>query len=320
MQGAGAEFDYLMDEEVATGVLADSLLNGTLVLFLGAGVSFGASLPGWRNLIKSMREDKGLSNDKLGASPDALQDAADEVEMMFFPNNKKGFAEFVREHLYKDVHLDESLLSDRTLIALVALMTGSRRGSVNRVVTLNFDCILEWYLSLYGLIPRVVVQPPALEGGEDVRIYHPHGFLPHKDLPTDSNNLVMSNFVTLGLKEINKRLGDISDDWSALLRHILTSGTALFVGLSERSFRDPALRPWLEYAANKNLKRCPELPTGFWVLKLEDEEKSEQEIEFIEQSFLASRIVPLRQQNVEGIPALLLQVCQKAAQRIAALS
>jgi hypothetical protein len=304
-----------MNEQYAIDVLAESLNNGTLVLFLGAGVSSGASLPEWPDLIKSMRAEKGLSSDNLSDTPDALQDAADEVETKFFPNDRKGFAELVRKHLYKDVKLDESLLSDRGLIALGALMTGSRRGSVNRVVTLNFDCILEWYLSLCGLIPRVVLQSPAAEGREDVRVYHPHGFLPHNDLPADS-----SNFVMLGLKSINQRLSDPNDDWSTLLRHVLTSGTALFVGLSERSFRDRALAPWLEYAANKNRIRCPDLPTGFWVLKLEDGKKTAQEIELMEQKFLASRIVPLRQTNAEMIPSLLLRICQKAAQRIAVSS
>jgi hypothetical protein len=120
----------------------------------------------------------------------------------------------------------------------------------------------------------------------------------------------------LGLKSINKRLSDPSDDWSALLRHVLTSGMVLFIGLSERSFRDRALAPWLEHAAEKNQKRCPDLPTGFWVLKL-DKEMSAQEIELIEQKFLASRIVPLRQPDAEGIPSFLLRICQKAAEQIA---
>ena len=306
------DFDYLRNEKYAIDILAESLVNGTLVLFLGTGVSVGAGLPRWPDLIKSMREEVGLTSDNLGDSDEALQDAADEVEIKFFSNNKKGFAELVRKCLYGDVKLDESLLSDRGLIALGALISGSRRGSVSRVVTLNFDCILEWYLSLYGFISQVVFNLPAAEGSEDVRIYHPHGFLPHSDF-----NAKSSNFVMLGLKSINERLSEPSDDWNALLRHVLTTGMALFIGLSERSFRDRALSSWLEHAAKKNQKRCPDLPTGFWVLKLEGKEKSAQEIELIEQKFLASRIVPLRQPNAEGISSFLLRICQKAAEQIA---
>jgi hypothetical protein len=44
---------------------------------------------------------------------------------------------------------------------------------------------------------------------------------------------------------------------------------------------------------------------------------SAQEIELIEQKFLASRIVPLRQPDAEGIPSFLLRICQKAAEQIA---
>jgi hypothetical protein len=306
------EFSYLIDEDYAVDVLAESLFKGTLVLFLGAGISSGASLPGWPDLIKAMRAKVGLSNENVGDTPDALQDAADEVETKFFFNNKKGFAELVQKCLYTGVKLDESLVTDPTLVALGALLTGSRRGNVNRIVTLNFDCLLEWYARLYGLVPRVILQPPSTEGAEDVRIYHPHGFLPHDDFDAES-----SDFVILSLRSINKRLSDPNDDWSTLLRHLLTSGMVLFVGMSERSFRDRALAPWLEYAAGKNEKRSPDLPTGFWVLTLEGEEKSAEEIELIEEKFLASRIVPLRQANKERVPKLLLRICQKASQRTA---
>lgn len=309
MLGTAKELAYLMNESYATDVLAESLRKGTLVLFLGAGASVGASLPGWKQLIESMRDEVGLGNDDLGSSADSLQDAADEVQTTYFENDPKGFAELVRKCLYKGVKLDEKLVTDPGLVALGALMSGSRRGSVNRVVTLNFDCVLEWYISLYGLVPQVVPQLPADEGAEDVRIYHPHGFLPHPDFDAES-----SRFVILGLKSINKRLGDIGDDWNALLRHILTSGMVLFVGLSEATFKDRAIGPWLEYAAKKNELRNPTLPTGFWILKLK-EDKSEADILKLKDQFLASRVVPLVHTSEDAIRKLLLLICQKAAQR-----
>src|ERR1700687_258304 len=305
------DFAHLKEENYAVDVLAESLLKGRLVLFLGAGISSGANLPGWRDLIISMREKVGLPNDDLGESADALQDAADEVEMKF-KGDKKGFADLVQKCLYKGVELDENLVTDPGLVALGALLTGSRRGSVNRVVTLNFDCLLKWYTSLCGLIPSVILEPPAYEGTEDVRIYHPHGFLAHDDFDAAS-----SDFVILSLQSINKRLSDPNDIWSTFLRHVLTSGVGLFVGLSERSFRDRALAPLLEYAAEKNEKRKDSnLPTGFWIVNLEKENKSTQQIELMEQKFLASRIVPLRQATAEAIPRLLLRICRRAAQQV----
>jgi hypothetical protein len=309
LQGAGNEFDYLMNEPYATDALAECLRKGTLVLFLGAGVSVCASVPRWKELIESMRREVGLPTDSLGSSPDSLQAAADEVQRKFSENDEKSFAELVRRCLYKGVELNESLVTDPGLIALGALMLGSRRGSVNRVVTLNIDCLLEWYLSLYGLGCQVVHQLPADGSAEDVRIYHPHGFLPHPDF--DGEN---SSSVILGLKSVNKRLGDPNNEWNALIRHVLTSGVVLFVGLSEASFLDRTVGPWLEYAARKNEARNPTLPTGFWTLKLE-EEWTEADILRIKEEFLASRVVPLIQPSGEAIARLLLGICQKAAQQ-----
>jgi hypothetical protein len=271
---------------------------------LGAGVSSGVGLPSWRSLIEGLRNEVGLSNDKLDSSADALQRAADEVRRKC-GDDERAFAELVKRCLYCGVKLDERLLQNPLLIALGALMMGSRRGSVKRVVSFNFDSVLEWYISLYGFVPHVVLQPPAKEGAEDVRIYHPHGFLPHPALDADS-----SEFVVLGLKSINLRLGKPHDEWLALLRHVLLSGIGLFVGLSEHSFRDRALAPLLTEVATQLKGRRP---TGFWVLKHDGDDK---EKDALNQEFLECNIVPLQQMSFEDVPKLLLDVCQQAAKTV----
>jgi hypothetical protein len=115
-----------------------------------------------------------------------------------------------------------------------------------------------------------------------VRIYHPHGFLPHPDLRLDG-----SDFVILSLKSINLRLGKPHDEWIALLRHILSSGVGLFIGLSEHSFRDRALAPLLALASTQLEGRRP---TGFWVLKTDEAQRDQ-----LNKEFLDYNIVPLRQ-------------------------
>ncbi len=142
-------------------------------------------------------------------------------------------------------------------------------------------------------------------GAEDVRIYHPHGFLPHPALDIDG-----SDFVVLGLKSINLRLGKPHDEWLALLRHVLLSGLGLFVGLSEHSFRDRALDPLLTEAATHLKGRRP---TGFWVLKSEGDEKEKEEVN---REFLECNIVPLQQSTFQDVPKFLLDVCQRAADSI----
>jgi len=297
------DFDYLTEYDRAVEFLADSLSAGTLVLFLGAGVSSGARLPDWRALVESMRTEVGLPNDDLSSAADSLERAAEEIRRRFYPDDERGFAELVQKCLYRGTSLDDSVLGDRLLTALGALLMGSRRGSVRRIVTFNFDSVLESYIWLNGLVPQVVLQPPVDEGAEDVRLYHPHGFLPHPDLKIKG-----SGFVILGSRSINLRIGEPYNPWIELLRHTLSTGVGLFVGLSEHSFRDRALAPLLT-AVGMGLSA--RRPTGFWVLKKENANDSE-----VDKEFLDCNIVPLRVPSLAEVPKLLLEICQRAAQTI----
>ena len=267
------EFDYLTKRDRAVDFLANSLREGTLVLFLGAGVSSGAGLPTWPALVKSMRTEVGLHNDGVTSDADSLERAAQEIERKFYHKDDRGFAELVQKCLYQGISLDDSVVADRLLTALGALLMGSRRGSVRRIVTFNYDSVLESYISLNGLVPKVVLQPPVDEGAEDVRIYHPHGFLPHPELKIKG-----SDFVMLSSSSINLRIGAPYDPWIELLRHTLATGVGLFVGLSLHSFRDRALAPLLT-TVGKGLK--VRRPTGFWILKEDGDNDSQVDEEFL---------------------------------------
>ncbi len=294
--------DHFTYPERAERYLAGALSAGTLVLFLGAGMSSGAGLPNWPVLVRRMRGEVGLPTDDIEDPADALQRAADDVRRAL-DGDEQRFAEVVTKCLYEGVDLEESLVCDNLLVALGALMMGSRRGSVRRVVTFNFDSVLEYYLSVSGYVPLVVVKPPVDEGTEDVRVYHPHGFLPHPDL-----DIASSESVILGLKAINERLGSPHDEWFTTVRQVLLTGVGLFVGLSEHSFRDRALAPLLADVA-KNVKN--RRPTGFWILaEKRDKMKSLQE------EFLEYNIVPLQLDGYQLVPKFLLRVCQLAAEKI----
>ncbi|HEX2827404.1 MAG TPA: SIR2 family protein [Burkholderiales bacterium] len=297
-------FDYLTTDTRALEALSSNLVAGTLVLFLGAGTSLGAGLPDWPTLIVRLRTLAKLPIDKItaGASSDELQAAADEVLREFCKGDDELFARMVKEALYEDVTLSETILHNDALIALGALMTGSRRGKVSRAITFNFDSVLEWYLSLCGIVPRVVLQPPTLEGAEDVRVYHPHGFLAHPDLKSRD-----SRFVILGLHAVNKRLGTIGDPWFEMLRHLLRSGVGLFVGVSPRTFRDRALAPLL-VAVGEELKDVR--PTAFWIMPEDTDNRDE-----LQREFLSTNVVPLFRSKGE-IPGFLLSICRHAAQGV----
>lgn len=296
-------YDYLTERHSAVDFLAERLSEGTLVLFLGAGVSSGAGLPKWPALVKSMRSDVKLSNIGLRSDANSLEQAAQEIERDFFSGNDRGFAELVQRCLYRGISLDHSVVADPLLTALGALLMGSRRGSVRRIVTFNYDSVLESYIWLNGLVPKVILQPPVDEGAEDVRLYHPHGFLPHPEL-----NISGSDFVILSSRSINLRIGTPHDPWIELLRHTLATGVGLFVGLSVHSFRDRALAPLLATVGKGlNVRR----PTGFWILKKEGKKDGQ-----VDREFLDCNIVPLRVPRFPEVPKLLLEICQRAAQKI----
>ncbi len=292
-------YDHLSYRPRCVEYLAEQLKKGTLTLVLGAGASSGCGLPTWPDLVNRMRAQKGLPS--IAAAPDAsadiLQSAADEVQRKF-AGDESGYRTLVKDCLYSGVRLSSAVLQDSLLTALGALMIGSKRGNVRRVLTMNFDSMLEWFLSLYGFVARVVYRQPELEGGEDVRIYHPNGFLPHPDLELPEGDTLI-----LSLKSINERLGTLGDPWFELTRRLLRTGIGLFVGLSPRSFKDRGLAPLLVTVAKEI---ADGRPIGVWVVVGEEDEGLKSE-------FVESGVVPLFCPRYEDVPEFLLEICQFAA-------
>lgn len=297
--------DYTTPKD-AGHFLANRLKDGSLVLFLGAGTSCGAGLPDWVELLRRMANETKWTDEPIpdNASSDVLQRVADAIKERSFPTDEPGFADLVTKCLYDGVRLTSSLLQDELLIALGALMMGSRRGSANRVVTLNFDSVLEWYVTLCGYVPRIVTTVPSLEGAEDIRIYHPHGFLPHPSLGWKG-----SRFVVLGADDVYLRLGTPGHPWIELTRHLLQTGVGLFVGMSTRTFGDAALRPLLTAVASKI---ADHRPTGFWLLEGKETDADCK-------AMLRNNIVPVRLGDVKEYPRFILSICQSAAAGIASL-
>ncbi len=294
-----SKWDELTYAPRAAQFLADHLQRGTLVVFLGAGASQGMGLPSWVDFVNNARRIKGLEDVALSPEPTAevLQAGSDEVREAC--GSDLAYMQLLKECLYKDLpELSWGLLRNDLLTALCALLMGSKRGNVRRVVTLNFDSMLEWFLSMYGFIARVVYKLPQLEGAEDVRIYHPHGFLPHKSL-----NLKDSDFVLLGLDSVNGRIGRLGDPWFELSRHLLRSGVCLFVGLSERTFQDRALAPLL---ADVGGAIQGERPTGIWILVGDVGARTKQ-------AFLRNNVVPLVFTKKAEVSTFLLDICKEAA-------
>jgi hypothetical protein len=299
------KFENLQDPEFAIPYLADRLIDGTLILFLGAGASAGFGLPGWTKFVNAFLAKAGITNVLTeSASADEKERALDAALRNIGRSNARKI-EFVRNILYPDpTELNyRAIFSQELLIAVASLLVGRKRGHINRVVTFNYDSMLEWFLGVFGLAVRAIYQVPALEGSEDVRIYHPHGYVPHPLLRQKS-----SDFLIIGSLDANDRAADMNDPWWHKERELLYSGIGLYIGLSLNTFRDRAFQPHLRLVS-KDLLKIRDRPLGLWIFlqQLTEDEANE---------CLEYAIVPISLQSKESVTEFILKISQKALEKM----
>ncbi len=298
-------WEELKDKSESINYLAKCLKDGTLALFLGAGTSRGFGLPDWVSLINELRKEFNLRKLSERVSAEVLQDSADEIKDLFIEkasSEEEGvqlFIEKIRHHLYSKTIKDKDyeVFDNHLLIAISALLMGSSRGHVRIVITLNFDSMLEWFLSLFGFVYKSIYKLPALEGAEDVRIYHPNGFLPHPSLNEKS-----SDFIIFSIDDIDDRLGADHDPWLDLIKRILHTSICLFIGMSPRTLTDRSLSPVLK-TAGKKFKG--QRPIGIWILK-------ENIAKIKENEFKRKNIVPITLLEEQEISEFILKICQRS--------
>lgn len=192
----------------------------------------------------------------------------------------------------------DSLLKNDLLIAIGSLLMGTQRGNISDVVTYNFDDVLEWYLNLHGFVIQIITDPLSLNRKVDVRIYHPHGFLPFNGEFTNSRKLVFDE------ESFNQRIGNLTDSpWRTNLEMLLSTKTAIFIGLSGD---DPTFGPMLNKVSNWVESRDT---IGYWFRKRPidpDDEVSDKN----------NKIIPIYVDEYEDIPKFLLDISQRASKDI----
>lgn len=293
-----SNYDQLSHEALSIPYLAKNLNDGNLVLFLGAGTSSGFGLPDWVTLINTLGEKHNIGPfDENSSAPD-LQTAADEI-IHELKGNTEQLIRDLEAALYPNLEniSNTSVFDNHLLVAISALLMGSKRGRVTRVITLNYDSMLEWFLSLFGFVVKTIHKLPEMEGSEDVRIYHPHGFVPIPD-----KGMEASDFIILGMDSVYKRLGKMGDPWFEMTRHILNTGLCLFIGMSPRTLSDSALGP-LFISCGENC--APTRPLGLWVLSKAPEPS-------IVKQYQRNNIVPVIVDGHKAIPEFLLKICETA--------
>ncbi|MDX5445901.1 MAG: TIR domain-containing protein [Zoogloeaceae bacterium] len=241
--------------------LGGALKSGRLTLFCGAGVSIGAGVPVWNQLLLQLLEsmiERLSKNHSLNLGSDAAEEfknrnsATSLILGKYLKNNLgKDFVKKVRDCLYSAKPTTCDLID-----AIVDLSRPQRDGKpLDSIVTFNFDGLIEENLSAATILNRAIYTEAIRHEPNELPIYHVHGYLPRTGRIPDETNIVFSE------DAYHSQFVD-PFSWSNLIQlNKLTQNTCLFVGLS---LTDPNLRRLLDVAWRKN----PDKTLSHYILKM----------------------------------------------------
>lgn len=229
--------------------LSDALRAGRLTIVCGAGVSVGAGVPVWNDLLlrllESMIERLSTNNSlKLGTNAakefSERQGASSLILGKYLKNNLgKDFSKYVRDALYS-----KSPTTCDVIEAIVELARPQRDGKpLDSIITFNFDALIEENLAASNISARAIYTEAIRHSSDELPIYHVHGYLPRSGKLVAEAEIVFSE---------DAYHGQFIDpfSWSNLIQlNKLTHNTCLFVGIS---LTDPNLRRLLDAAWRKN--------------------------------------------------------------------
>ena len=234
--------------------IANKLNRGNVVLVLGAGVSFFYGLPNWSDLLA------GLRNNGSGHSiPEVndYQEWAQRILDKLFLSNEVKFLEAVHNGLYGPdykVLAIEKIVDDPSLRAIGTMGVGNDRGTVDTIVTFNYDSLLESYFQHNGLsvVPVISENQPTKKA--NITVYHPHGFLPHP-----RSGFARSQNIVLAQSQYDKT---VATPWESTLENLFATRFCIFIGLSGN---DERLVSLLEKVCRRNEHAKVE---GYWGYRL----------------------------------------------------
>ena len=237
------------DRDRKVSELIKALHSGRLTLVCGAGVSVGAGVPKWnelllrllRTMISKLSEDYTLVENSDDASRFHSKYSPSSLVVGKYLKNNLGndFLKELRSSLYSTNPESCDLLN-----AIIELSRPQRNGKpLDSIITFNFDNLLEENLAKHNIKYKPIYSEGARNSPDELPIYHVHGYLPRKGkIPTNmevvfSEDAYHSQFIE-------------PFSWSNLIQlNKLSQNTCLFVGLS---LTDPNLRRLLDVAYRKN--------------------------------------------------------------------
>jgi hypothetical protein len=254
---------YEADREALFAALATALQEECVTLLCGSGCSTGMNLPAWHDLVNSctraVLRRPGVTRNDLHVNftqDSSSDDMFSQMEIVRGILGDVDYLEQVRLDLYRNHGDTLSGEASQLLRAIGGMVTPSRRGTVNKIITLNFDCIIEWYLQSHGLALQIVSRWPTLLRRCDVTVYHPHGYLP---ISTEFG--MRSDRIVFDSTDVDRE-GAGPSPLRQLFKHLLTSRFILAVGLGGRDY---LVRSLLQAVVDTiEEKECP-FPLGCWL-------------------------------------------------------
>jgi hypothetical protein len=286
------------DDNALSDYLASELSNARLALVVGSGISAAFGLPTWDALVDACCRSKRI----IIPTPRAdNRDLAEEVRVACA--NYDEYLNVVHTNLYSGVNIRlDALRANPTLSALGSLVMSSVRGSVTNVITYNFDDLLELYLDYHGFRTHVVHDLPVWNEKADVRIMHPHGYLP------SHSRHVRTGWILFDRSSYSDRAAR-EKLWFEEQLPVLRRNTCLFVGLSPR---DDELDTLISHIKNDHPCRSASVP--FWAIRF-SERSGDLTRDQRESQKMADRGLFLKfvTDYHTDLPRFLFEICQKAA-------
>jgi len=235
--------------------LHDEYNDDKIVLFLGAGVSYGANIPNRSTLINKLFEaliDKQLSEHGITLEPKE-KDYIIKASIEHSGNSPLLQARFLRsgleedfENLVRDILYYEATDTSDLLEAIGQLCVPRRsKVGIQAIINYNFDDMVEKSLERLNVEYYSIYAEGMIATISELGIHHVHGFIPqNKDKYT---NLTKSLLVFS--EEGYHKLSLEPYNWANIEQlDRLVDNICLFIGLS---MTDPNLRRLLEIAAKK---------------------------------------------------------------------
>lgn len=229
--------------------ISKALKDGKLTLVCGAGVSIGAGIPSWNELLLRLLEsmmNKMSQNEIISlknVSPFEIQKRLGPSALVMGKylksNLGKDFLPELRDALYEDNPTTCDIIE-----AIVEISRPQRDGKpLDSIITFNFDALIEENLEKANIKHKSINKEGIRNKLNELPVYHVHGFLPRKGKIDSDNEIVFSEdaYHTQFLDPYS---------WSNLIQlNKLSQNVCLLMGLS---LSDPNLRRLLDVAIRKD--------------------------------------------------------------------